>query len=173
MGRFEGFYTGGTSSASSSIPSEGSQRAAQPNSNVTPARYKSRQERVWAMDYQKCSTKEDYQDYIRRYQRYSANPFVAEAQNELEVLLEYEEELDDDEDDSSSSASATVSTPIVNKSQKEKDPYLVFRILGSIAVFFVLAAIAISFGDKMPGWLRAFICICAGPGVIKWFWNRD
>lgn len=46
----------------------------------------SRIEKVWATDYARCETREDFEKYISKYSRYESNKYVLEAKSRIEAL---------------------------------------------------------------------------------------
>lgn len=51
----------------------------------------SRVEKVWATDFEKCKTREEYENYISKYGRYESNPYIAQARSKITTLRANEE----------------------------------------------------------------------------------
>lgn len=77
MGHFSNFYTG-----SDNITEDGYSRVRLPLPQLP--QHSSQQERVWKTDFEKCSKEEDFEKYIRKYAKYSSNPYLRQAENKLE-----------------------------------------------------------------------------------------
>lgn len=64
------------------------------SSEFTPIRHRqvrdtkvgSRVERVWATDFGRCESREDFEKYISKYERYEFNEYVSKAQAKIEAL---------------------------------------------------------------------------------------
>lgn len=88
MGKFSNFYTGGDNSDNNES-NNGFSRVR--NTSTNRPQYNSREERVWKVDFTNCSTKEDFEKYIRRYKKYTANPYLEKAALRLKELYADEE----------------------------------------------------------------------------------
>ncbi len=84
MGRFQGFYTGGEIAEENTSYSEtevfAKRRQKQENCRVS-----TRQLNIWSSDLSKCSSLEDYQNYIRKYDN-PDNPCITEAKQRIDDL---------------------------------------------------------------------------------------
>lgn len=183
MGRFEVFYTG--EKESDLLNQDLVKVSDTARSGVKNRHYVSRQERVWAIDYEKCSTKEDYRRYIDKYQRYPSNLFVAKARKEFESILEDEElELEAQQNhsnqehgynpshavQSATGTSCYAGRSVVNNSKWENDPYLILRIIGTILLF--AGAVFLTMVINISGWTKGLAFLgCTAIG--KWIWNED
>lgn len=80
MPNFKNFANGGMNDGSSS--------------EFTPIRHRqerdtkvgSRAERVWATDFERCESREDFEKYISKYERYESNQYVSKAKAKIESL---------------------------------------------------------------------------------------
>lgn len=50
------------------------------------ARVGSRIEKVWATDFEKCESREDYENYISKYGKYDSNKYISQARAKIESI---------------------------------------------------------------------------------------
>ena len=83
MGRFSGFYTGG------SLQKDFSSKlfpGATPAEKKAIQLYGAREVQVWKIDYFRCSTIQDYKNYIEKYKQYEHNPYLTSAKIRLRII---------------------------------------------------------------------------------------
>lgn len=80
MANFEKFANGGLDEGHSTESTSIRHRQTRDN------RVGSRMERVWATDFKRCESREDFEKYISRYERYESNEYVSKAKVKIESL---------------------------------------------------------------------------------------
>lgn len=80
MPDFKNFANGGMEDGSSSAFSSIRHR------QIRETKAGSRIERVWAIDFERCESREDFEKYISKYSKYELNKFVSQAKAKIESL---------------------------------------------------------------------------------------
>lgn len=56
------------------------------NNKDQMSRVGSRIEKLWATDFERCKTREDYMKYISKYEKYDSNKFISQARDKIELI---------------------------------------------------------------------------------------
>lgn len=139
MAKYRGFYTGNDPKESDAEVT-GFSRVRQPSSSAT--QNTSKEGRVWADDFAKCSSKEDFEQYIRRYKKYSSNTYVKRAKQKLDEFAAKEEKSRIDEMKARERMDhVSADTPQINHTPKNLTQILRVAIW---AIVFVTVAVGVN-----------------------------
>lgn len=133
----------------------------------------SRIERVWATDFERCESREDFEKYISKYGKYESNKYVIQAQNNIES---HNTEVKNITEQKTVIHKAKQTSVHLAKSRLQDNPdkkrYLsiILRIIGGILL--IGAVGLLSTVIEIAGWIK-YVFIGGGLAVLKFIWSKD